>query len=67
MKIDKFFVSLPPLLVAITVKITVPPVVGMPEISPVEAESDKPVGNASPLSSAHVIGAVPVAVKVWLY
>jgi hypothetical protein len=59
------FVSLPPLLVAFTVKLNVPVAEGFPEITPA-VERVKPPGN-EPLSSVHVTGAVPVAVRVWLY
>ena len=60
--IDSAFVSLPALLVAFTVKLNVPVAVGIPEMVPV-VERDKFVGRL-PLSSDHVIGVVPVAVRV---
>ena len=58
--------SEPPLLVAGTVKLDVPSEVGVPEIRPVLSFKVKPVGR-EPLVTLHVIGAVPVAVSVWLY
>ena len=54
-------VSLPTLLLAFTVKLEVPAVVGVPEITPAP-ERLKPVGSV-PFSNDHVIGAVPVAVS----
>jgi hypothetical protein len=65
MIMDNDFVSLPALLVALTVKLNVPAAVGVPEIIPV-VESAKPVGRL-PLDIDHVMGAVPVAVSGWLY
>ena len=59
------FVLLPVLLVAITVKVNVPAVVGVPEITPV-AERFNPVGRV-PFVCDQFIVAVPVAVRVWLY
>ena len=63
--IDSAFVSLPKEFSALTVKLDVPVVVGVPEITPAEL-SVRPSGNA-PLSSVHVIVPVPVAESVWLY
>ena len=63
--IVKAFVSFPTLLVAFTVKLKVPVVVGVPDITPA-VESDKLLGKL-PLSNVHEIGVVPVAVNVWLY
>ena len=63
--IDSSFVSLPALLVALTVNLAVPSAVGVPLISPVSAFRLRPAGR--PPSMLHVIGAVPVAVRVWLY
>ena len=63
--IDSSFVLLPALLVALTVKVAVPSAVGVPLISPVSAFRLRPAGR--PPSMLHVIGAVPVAVRVWLY
>ncbi len=53
--------------VAVTVKVNVPGVVGVPEITPPLVSGDKPVGRA-PVVTLKVYGPVPpVAVKVWLY
>ena len=62
--IDNAFVLLPVALVALTVKLNVFAVVGVPAITP--AVRDKPSGN-DPVSMLHVIGVSPVAVSVWLY
>ena len=64
MTMESAFVPLPAALAALTVKLDVPAVVGVPEMAP--AESVKPPGN-TPVSMLHVIGVVPVAVNVWLY
>jgi hypothetical protein len=64
--IENCFVSFPAALVALTVKLNVPVVVGFPEIVPVVSEMPNPAGNV-PLSRLHVIGVSPVAVSVWLY
>ena len=64
--IDSSFVSLPALLVALTVKVEVPAAVGVPLISPVSLFRLRPVGQ-SPFSTLHVMGAVPSAARVWLY
>ena len=51
--------------VAVTVKVKLPPVVGVPEITP-EDESVSPVGSV-PVVTAKLYGAVPLlAVIVWL-
>ena len=63
--IDSSFVSLPALLVALTVKVEVPAAVGVPLISPVSLFRLRPVGQ-SPFSTLHVIGVVPSALRVWL-
>jgi hypothetical protein len=63
--IDNDFVTLPATLVAFTVKVDDPAVVGNPVIAPV-GEMIKPAGNV-PLSRLHVMGAVPVAASCWLY
>jgi hypothetical protein len=63
--IESDFVPLPFALVALTVKVNVPPVVGVPDITPVLALSVKLLGNAP--STLHVIGVSPVAASVWLY
>ena len=62
--IDNACSSSPSTLVALTVKLNVPPAVGVPEIPP-SVESVNPVGR-SPDTLVHVIGVVPVAVKVSL-
>ena len=54
--------SVPVVLVAVTVKLNVPAVVGVPEITP-ELERLSPDGGLPD----HVIGVVPVAVRVWEY
>ena len=64
--IDSSFVSLPALLAALTVKLAVPAAVGVPLILPVSLFRLRPAGR-SPFSMLHVIGLVPVAVRVWLY
>ena len=58
-------VTFPAEFVALTVKLDVPAVVGVPVIAPVVAFKVKPVGNV-PSVTAHVIGVVPVAVSFWL-
>ena len=62
--IDSSFVSLPALLVALTVNLAVPSAVGVPLISPVSAFRLRPAGR--PPSMLYVIGAVPLAVRVFL-
>jgi hypothetical protein len=62
---DNCLVALPMELVAFTVKVDVPAVVGVPEISPVDAR-DKPAGN-EPLSRLHVMVPVPVARSFAVY
>ena len=64
--IDSSFVSLPALFSALTVKLAVPAAVGVPLISPVASSSVRPAGRL-PLSMPHVMGVVPVALRVWLY
>ena len=61
----KLAVSLPPVFVALTVKLYVPIAVGVPEITPAGL-SVKPTGKL-PAVISQVIGAVPVAASVWLY
>jgi len=56
-------VTLPAEFVALTVKLDVPAVVGVPVIAPVVAFKFKPVGRL-PAVTAHVIGVVPVAVSL---
>ena len=52
--------------VTVTLKLTVPAVVGVPVITPV-ALSVNPAGSALPVASAHVYGALPpLATRVWL-
>jgi len=50
---------------ALTVKLNVPTAVGVPDINPVVPFNPKPVGRL-PTDIDQVIGAVPVAVSVWL-
>lgn len=50
---------------ALTVKLNVPSVDGIPEMMPL-VERAKPPGRL-PLSRLHVIGIEPVAARVWLY
>ena len=64
--IDSSFVSLPALLVALTVNLAVPSAVGVPLISPVSLFRLRPAGRLPP-SKLHVMGVVPVAVRIWLY
>ena len=61
--IDNVFVPSPALLVALTVKLDVPAVVGVPDIVPVDELIVKPAGKL-PLDIDHVIGVVPVAARV---
>jgi hypothetical protein len=56
-------VALPTLFVAMTVKLDVPAVVGVPDIAPVVPFKLKPAGRL-PLAIDHVIGVVPVARRV---
>ena len=51
---------------ALTVKLNVPAALGVPLITPVAELSTNPPGK-TPLSILHVIGCVPVALRVWLY
>jgi hypothetical protein len=60
--IENDLVSLPALFVALTVKLNAPVVVGVPDIVPVE-ESVNPVGKL-PTDTDHVMGVVPVAMRV---
>jgi hypothetical protein len=62
---DNSFVSLPVELAALTVKLDVFAVVGVPETTPLPKRF-KPIGNV-PLSRLHVTGLSPVAASVWLY
>ena len=63
--IENVFVSLPAVLVALTIKLKEPAFVVVPEITPVVPFMLKPFGKL-PLSSNHVIGAVPDALSAWL-
>ena len=63
--IESCFVSLPASFVALTVKVAVPAVVGVPEITP-ELLIYKPAGSV-PESIFHVMGASPEAASVALY
>jgi hypothetical protein len=62
---DNSLVALPAELVALTVKVDVPAVVGVPVISPVAARI-KPAGNV-PLSRLHTMVPVPVAASFAVY
>ena len=59
------FVAFPALFDALTVKLYVPAVTGVPDINPVFTFKPKPAGRL-PTVIAHVIGSVPVAARVWL-
>ena len=52
-------------LAACTVKLNEPAVVGVPLNTPLVALKARPAGKV-PEATLHVIGVVPVAVKVWL-
>src|SRR5437870_4619973 len=54
-------------LAACTVKLEVPPVVGVPVIAPVPAFSDTPVGSAPVVIDQAYVPLPPVAASVWLY
>ena len=58
-------VAFPALFDALTVKFDVPAAVGVPVIAPVASFKLKPAGRL-PVVIVHVIGAVPVAARVWL-
>ena len=60
------FEAVPYSFEAVTVKVKVPDSVGVPEITPVEALMLRPAGRV-PEVTAHVIGAVPDAVRVCEY
>jgi hypothetical protein len=64
--INKAFVPDPPTMsVTLTVKLYVAAVVGVPEMTPVDALSDNPGGRA-PADIDHVYGSVPpIAPRVW--
>ena len=64
--IDSSFVSLTAMFSALTVKLAVPAAVGVPLILPVPLFRLRPSGRA-PLLMLHVMGVVPVAVRIWLY
>ena len=55
----------PPALLALAVKVKTPAAVGVPLMMPVEGAKESPAGSA-PLVMLHVMGAVPVAARVWL-
>ena len=63
--IDSSFVSLPTLFSAVTVNLAVPSAVGVPLILPVSLFRLRPSGRAPIM--LHVMGVVPVAIRVWLY
>ena len=58
----KALLEYPAALVALTVNVNVPAFVGVPEITPLELLSDKPVGSV-PLTLDQVRGVVPLAAK----
>ena len=55
----------PPALVAVIVNVNTPAAVGVPMMIPVEDPKESPAGSV-PLATVHVIGAVPVAARVWV-
>jgi hypothetical protein len=55
---------LPKALVALTVNVDTPNPVNVPLIPPVDAFNVSPAGS-EPLVTAHVIGVLPEAAKVW--
>ena len=55
---------LPKALVAVTVKVATPGVVGVPLMTPVEAFNVSPAVSEPPVT-AQVIGVLPEAVSVW--
>ena len=59
-------VVFPAIFSALTVKLNVPAAVGVPDINPVDPFKPKPVGRL-PTDIIQLIGAVPVALSVWLY
>jgi hypothetical protein len=65
MVIDNCLVTFPAALVAPTVKVDVPVVVGIPAITPVVGARLKPVGKLPIM--LHSMGVVPIAASVWLY
>ena len=56
----------PPALAALAVKVKTPAAVGVPLTMPVEDAKESPAGSAPPVT-LHVMGAVPVADRVWVY
>ena len=60
--ITKALLEYPAEFDALIVNVKVPALVGVPEIKPLEALSDKPVGKV-PLIRDHVRGFVPLAAK----
>jgi len=65
MTILSALVTFPAEFVALTVKLYVFAVVGVPEITPVVAFKVRPAGSVR-LEIDHVIGTDPVAARVWL-
>ena len=55
----------PPALAAVMVNVKTPAAVGVPLMIPVEDPKESPAGSV-PLVTLHVIGAVPVAARVWV-
>jgi len=66
MSMLRFLVALPALLVAMTIKLEFPAVIGIPVIAPVDVFILRLPGRLPP-AKAQVIGFVPVTVRVWLY
>ena len=64
--IENAFVAVPAELVALIVNENVPALLGVPEIKPLEALSDKPAGR-EPLSMPHVTAVLLVALRAALY
>ena len=64
--IDNSFISLPTRFSALTVNLAVPSAVGVPLISPVSLFRLRPAGRP-PFSMLHMMGVVPLAVRVWRY
>ena len=65
MIILRAFVPFPAAFVALTEKLNVPAVVGVPVINPVVSFKLRPAGSMR-LDIDQVIGVVPVAASVWL-
>jgi hypothetical protein len=61
----RIFVVLPKEFVALSVKLNVPVVVGVPEIVPIDEFNTNP-GGRIPLMIDQAIGTVPLALNAWL-